>query len=335
MSNMSKPDVHLWSLGGTISMTRSGSQDGVSPSQTADHFAAQQMFQDVHVHAHAFRAVGSANLAISDLSDLASAITATPDMAHIVTQGTDTMEEVAFVLSQMHMPGKTVVVTGAMRPASDVGADGPRNLQDALTAVRALPAGVYVVMAGDIFDPRSVFKGHRQHIAAFQAPDGPIGSVTDAGCHMRHRLATTLDIDPVQLSSGAANIGLWYAGLDMPAETILHAANDMDGLVIASFGGGHLSEAQADVAADLAATLPVILSSRIESGIILQSTYGYRGAEIDTLGRGLVWSGDLSAVKARLALAIALKAAPTGKAPGMDADWRSLFARLVDMHRKD
>ena len=56
----------------------------------------------------------------------------------VVTHGTDTLEESAYLVARSLPPDKPVVFTGAMRPASDLGWDGPSNLLDA-TRVAASP----------------------------------------------------------------------------------------------------------------------------------------------------------------------------------------------------
>ena len=69
----------------------------------------------------------------------------------IVTHGTDTMITTAKVLKQIM--GKTIVLTGAMQPAKFRFTDAVFNIASAFTAVQLLPAGVYIAMNGNIFDP--------------------------------------------------------------------------------------------------------------------------------------------------------------------------------------
>jgi L-asparaginase len=112
---------------------------------------------------------------------------AQPDVAGVVvTHGTDTMEETAFFLHAALAPAKPLVLTGAMRPATSVTADGPRNVADAL-AVAATPGahGVVVVFAGQVHGAVAVAKVHPQRLDAFASGDaGPIGLVDEAGVRM-------------------------------------------------------------------------------------------------------------------------------------------------------
>ncbi|MBK9692976.1 MAG: asparaginase [Gemmatimonadetes bacterium] len=103
----------------------------------------------------------------------------------VVTHGTDTLEETAYLLGRTLDPAVPVVLTGAMRTSSEAGWDGPRNLTDA-ARVAADPAsrgrGAMVVFAGKIFDGRTVAKVQATALDAFAAPHGaPIGVVAGAG----------------------------------------------------------------------------------------------------------------------------------------------------------
>ena len=74
----------------------------------------------------------------------------------LVTHGTDTMVETAHVLATL--PGKTIVMTGALNPARFRGSDAEFNIGCAVGAVQCLPPGVYIAMNGRIWDPRKVRK---------------------------------------------------------------------------------------------------------------------------------------------------------------------------------
>jgi L-asparaginase len=89
--------------------------------------------------------------------------------AVIVTHGTDTLEETAFVLQRVLQPSKPVVLTCAMRPASALVPDGPQNLADALAVVREAQAGVVVVCAGQVHAASEVAKVHTYRLDAFDS----------------------------------------------------------------------------------------------------------------------------------------------------------------------
>ena len=88
---------------------------------------------------------------------LLRATIAAQDEAHVlVTHGTDSMVQTAEVLAGI--PGKTIVLTGALNPARFEGSDAVFNIGCAVGAVQSLPEGVYIAMNGRIWDPRKVRK---------------------------------------------------------------------------------------------------------------------------------------------------------------------------------
>jgi len=98
----------------------------------------------------------SLHITDADRALLRSTIAA-QDAAHVlVTHGTDTMVETARVLADI--PGKTIVLTGALNPARFRGSDAEFNVGTAVGAVQSLPPGVYIAMNGRIWDPTRVRK---------------------------------------------------------------------------------------------------------------------------------------------------------------------------------
>jgi L-asparaginase len=96
----------------------------------------------------------------ADRELLRATIAAQPMQHVLVTHGTDTMVETAKVLAAI--PGKTIVLTGALNPARFRGSDAEFNIGTAVGAVQSLPTGVYIAMNGRIWDPARV----RKNVAA-------------------------------------------------------------------------------------------------------------------------------------------------------------------------
>ena len=92
----------------------------------------------------------------ADRQLLRATIAAQEETCVLVTHGTDTMVETAKVLATI--PGKTIVLTGALNPARFRGSDAEFNIGTAVGAVQSLPAGVYIAMNGRIWDPAKVRK---------------------------------------------------------------------------------------------------------------------------------------------------------------------------------
>jgi L-asparaginase len=107
---------------------------------------------------------------------------ARPEVAGIVvTHGTDTLEETAWLLHRVLAPAKPLVLTAAMRPASSLAADGPQNLVDAVTvACEPAARGVLAVLAGQVHAAADLRKAHSYRVDAFDSGDaGPVGQVVE------------------------------------------------------------------------------------------------------------------------------------------------------------
>ena len=101
----------------------------------------------------------------------------------VVTHGTDTQEETAYFLDLVLTSDKPVVLTGSMRPATAISADGPKNLYDAITIAidpKSKGRGVLVSFNEGIFDAREVMKLSTTKTNAFGSPNtGPVGQAYD------------------------------------------------------------------------------------------------------------------------------------------------------------
>ena len=93
----------------------------------------------------------SLELTEADRSLIASAAREAPESRIVVTHGTDTMTETAGVLAAQ-VPGKTIVLTGALSPARFAETDAPFNLGMAFASAQVAPPGVYIAMSGEVFD---------------------------------------------------------------------------------------------------------------------------------------------------------------------------------------
>lgn len=226
----------------------------------------------------------------------------------VVTHGTDVLEESAFLA---HLLGVDVVVTGAMRNDGEVGADGPRNLADAL-AVAADPAargrGALVVMNGEIHSARWATKTDTSSPATFRSPAGmPLGSV-GGGSAVRFVVPPGVpalpppvrpEIDP------AVAVVVAHGGVDGDVVG-WHLERGVRGLVVVGTGTGNVNESLVPgIEAALAAGVPVVVAARPPTGPVVP-VYGGPGGFAGLTRAGAISSGDLGWVKARLALMVAL-----------------------------
>lgn len=98
----------------------------------------------------------SLELTDADRSMIRAAVETTPSQRIVITHGTDTMINTAKSLGDI--PGKTIILTGAMQPARFRFTDAVFNIASAMMAAQTLPAGVYIAMNGRIFDPLTARK---------------------------------------------------------------------------------------------------------------------------------------------------------------------------------
>jgi L-asparaginase len=179
---MIKPRLLVLSLGGTITMVPSDS-GGIAPKLgAAELVASVPSLADVaEIEAHSPFRLPSPSLTSDNLVEVARTIEdgfASGFDGAVVIQGTDTIEESAFILDLLVGSEKPVVVTGAMRGADAPGADGPANLLAAARVAAAPEArglGTLAVLNYDIHAARFVQKSHTTLPSAFSSPlVGPI-----------------------------------------------------------------------------------------------------------------------------------------------------------------
>jgi L-asparaginase len=313
--------VAIASLGGTITMTPASAGAGVEPSLTAaDLIGSVPGLEDAaEVTARTIATVPGASLSVEDLLDALSwARRAVDDGASgaVLVQGTDTIEESAYLLDLHWDRAAPLVVTGAMRAARMAGADGPANIL-AATQVACSPAsrdrGVLVVLNDEIHAAVTVRKTRSSGLNAFSSPSfGPLGhleeSVAVYGRSVRR-------VAPLPMPPGAAHprVALIETHLDDDGTLLdLVAASACRGIVIAAFGVGHVSEKVASaVSRAIAGSKVVVFASRTGAGTTFSSTYGFIGSESDLLRRGAIAAGWLDPRKARLLLACLLSASST------------------------
>jgi len=235
----------------------------------------------------------------------------------VITHGTDTIEETAWMLDLLLTSDKPVVLVGAMRTVSDPSWDGPANLLAAARVAACSEAraqGVLVVMDDRILPAREVRKVHTESSLAFATPEfGPLG-VVDAGHVVMRRSMTPRSFwrDP------AAETGLRVSRLE-PRVELLQAFTGMTdrvvrvltsegqrGLAVIGFGRGNVPPSIVGALADaVRAGLLVTVSSRSIAGRV-SPRYGYEGGGRHLLDHGVVLAGPLSGAKARLLLMVLL-----------------------------
>jgi L-asparaginase len=256
----------------------------------------------------------------------------------VVVQGTDVIEETAFFWDLLLAGEAPVVVTGAMRAASDANDDGPGNLRDAVRCAASTSLhgqGVVVVFDHTINQADDVTKTHASALDTFQCLNvGPLGRVEGERVELsrsrgpRRHVATDRAADGVQIV--IAHVAMDGAQLDAAA------ANGAPGIVVEATGAGNTSASLLDAAVRaMERGSAITLVTRAAAGAAGVG-YAFPGGGATWVRAGAMLAGHLTGPKARIALALglgagldrealaALLADPPGWGPAIDAAPRSI-----------
>lgn len=231
----------------------------------------------------------------------------------VITHGTDTLEETAYLLHLTVKSTKPVVLTAAMRPASALSADGPLNLLNAVTVAASKAAhgqGVLVAFNNRIHSARDVVKTSTYAVDAFQSPEiGALGWVQDGRVEFQRTVVRPHTVDTEFVIGDKwpdVEIVASYAGVSRIAVDALVAAG-VRGIIVAGTGNGSIHATVQQALTDAATQgVAVVRASRVGSGHVMRN-----GAASDDV-LGFVTAGSLNPYKARVLLMLALAAGGTG-----------------------
>jgi L-asparaginase len=227
----------------------------------------------------------------------------------VITHGTDTQEETAYFLDLVITSDKPVVLTGSMRPATAISADGPKNLYDAITIAvnpKSQKRGVLVSFNEGIYDAREVMKLSTTKTNAFGSPNtGPVGQAYDG--RVEFYSSSDREVNPkkpIMLTADTKlpRVDIVYMYADAPSDQLdLLISKKVDGIVVAGVGNGNFNKAYMDaVKRAVAAGIIVCRASRAPSGRVVLHD------EINDDELGTIVSDDLTPQKARVLLMLAL-----------------------------
>ena len=300
--------VRLLAAGGTIAMRGERAVPALDASELVKQLP---QLAGLRLEAESVLSLPGAYLTLSDALDLArrAGDAAGRGEGVVLTTGTDTMEEVAMVCALTYGGEAPVVITGANRPGSAPGADGPANLLDAIMLARAPAAadlGVVVAFGGEVHAAATVRKIDSTGPVAFGSPiGGPLGRIVDGRVwlHASPRRPAPLDVKRLEHRVSTVATGLGDDGA-----LLRHAAQSGDGVVLVALGAGHLAPVVLRELRSAAECVPVLVTCRPERSSMLFSTYGFEGAERDLRASGAICVPFLSPAAARIALLCALGA---------------------------
>ncbi|HDC3149313.1 TPA: asparaginase [Staphylococcus aureus] len=226
----------------------------------------------------------------------------------VITHGTDTLEETAFLLDLILGIEQPVVITGAMRSSNEIGSDGLYNYISAIRVAsdeKARHKGVMVVFNDEIHTARNVTKTHTSNTNTFQSPNhGPLGVLTKDRVQFHHMPYRQQALENV---NDKLNVPLVKAYMGMPGDIfIFYSREGIDGMVIEALGQGNIPPSALEGIQQLVSlNIPIVLVSRSFNGIV-SPTYAYDGGGYQLAQQGFIFSNGLNGPKARLKLLVAL-----------------------------
>ena len=295
------PAIRVVATGGTIAGATSG-------DLTAADLVARipELSKVARITTEDFSRIGSSSMTPDLQHRLARRVNelfASPDAPAgiVITHGTDSLEETAFLLDLLVDSDRPVVFAAAQRPPSEPDSDGPRNLLNAVRVAAASSArgiGVLVTLNEEIHAARDVRKTHAVALDAFKSPGagGPLGYIDGSHVVIARRPQRRLTLRPASVEPRVELLTL-TAGSD--GRLILAAAADAQAIVLEVFGRGNMA--------------PVIMQTVTkvrEKGVIVVFTTRTRGGRVELSAEakaaGVISGEDLDGLKARMLLVAAL-----------------------------
>jgi L-asparaginase len=226
----------------------------------------------------------------------------------VITHGTDTAEETGYFLHLTVKSSFPVVLTGAMRPATSLSADGPLNLYNAVAVAADLEArerGAILVINDDLHSARDVTKSNTTDVQTFtSAGPGLLGTASFGRIRYFRRPTRCHTTDSEFSTHGLKRlprVDILYAHANMSPDLIRASALVARGIVVAGMGNGNVSTESANALAEVArAGVTVVRSTRVMSGAVT------RNIEMDDDALGLVAADQLNPQKSRVLLQLCL-----------------------------
>lgn len=196
----------------------------------------------------------------------------------VITHGTDTMEETAFLLNLILNVRKPVVITGAMKPATATSADGPANLYQSVALAcdeRSHEMGVLAVISDTIYSGRDLTKINSIKTDAFEVGDpGPVGYMQDDQVYMIHRPYRRHTIHSRfarDLQGPFPKVEIFYVHEDADPDLLKYMLEHYDGVIIAGTGAGNYSEKIQKVIEENRSDAVIVRASRLLEGAAFDS----------------------------------------------------------------
>ena len=300
--------------GGTISMKIDEKIKAAVPSLSAEEIMSMipGVEEYAEIEAYTFSSMPSPHMTLETMLKLSKFTTELVEREDIdgvvITHGTDTLEETAYLLDLTVRTKKPVVVTGAMRSGSELGYDGPFNLATSIcTAIsdEAVGRGVLVCFNGELNSASEVTKANSMALNAFRTPNfGPIGIVDNDNVIFYRDANYSEKYDVSEIKK---QVALIKCVVDMDSSYIDYLIEKgCGGIVIEALGRGNVPPKMVDgIKKATELNIPVVVVSRCFEGRVFES-YGYEGGGKQLKDLGVIFGDTLPAQKARIKLILAI-----------------------------
>lgn len=310
-----KKNIIVIFTGGTISMDKLNNDQGVRISSSQMPFEKDliKQFPKHNLSFITFSMVPSPYLDINDMFKLTKLIESyVNDKSYdgvVVSHGTDTLEESAFMADLYLDTNKPVVFTGSMRNYSEVSYDGARNLMSAILVASSnasINQGVLIVLNDEINAASEATKTHTLSLNTFKSLEfGPLGIIDDQSViFYRKKAKTMLHVRPSKIINNVEIIKVSAGSSSLLLNSLIN--NNFNGIVLEALGRGNVPpNLVPSITKAINSGIHVILTSRVPMGRVL-GTYGYDGGGASLEKLGVIFAPNLNSQKARIKLIMIL-----------------------------
>ena len=300
--------------GGTISMKVDPKIKAAVPSLTGEEI--MHMVTGIEEYAtvvsYNFSSVPSPHMTMEKIMELRKFTMNILEMEDVdgvvITHGTDTMEETAYLFDLTIKTDKPIVFTGAMRSGSELGYDGPSNLAQSIVTAASESSrglGVLVCLNSELNSASEVTKTNSVALNAFRTPSfGPLGMV-DNNRVIYYRNIGVKQFQEIETLNTKVDLVKTVAGMDSSYLKIL-VEKGCEGIVIEALGRGNVPPQMVEgIRLALSKGIHVVIVSRCYEGRVYGS-YGYEGGGKHLRNMGVIFGDNLPGQKARIKLMVAL-----------------------------
>lgn len=300
--------------GGTISMKVDPKIKAAVPSLTGEEI--MHMVTGIEKHAEVisynFSSFPSPHMTLEKMMELREftlkVIREDQPDGVVITHGTDTLEETAFLFDLTIDTQIPIVFTGAMRSGSELGYDGPSNLAQSIVTASSKESrsrGVLVCLNGELNAAQEVTKTNSLSLNAFRTPSfGPLG-IVDNNRVIYYRSNDVRQVHDIDSLTTEVELVKTVAGMDSSYLRFL-VDKGSKGIVIEAFGRGNVPPQMVEgIRYALSRSIHVVIVSRCYEGRVFGS-YGYEGGGKHLRNMGVIFGDALPGQKARIKLMVAL-----------------------------